>query len=70
MLERETGLSVKPDAGLDSALLQKSAGPATCAIFTATKKPENIGDGVIRIGALIGGQVFPSNALDFDTTCM
>ena len=55
VLERETGLSVKPDAGLDCALLQKSAGPATCAIFTMNKKSENMGSDVIRIGTLIGG---------------
>ena len=53
VLERETGLSVSLDPGLNSALLQKSAGPATCAIFTARIKPENMQEGVIRIGTLI-----------------
>ena len=53
MLERETGLSVKLDVNLDSALLQKSAGPATCAIFTANENLENKENRIIRIGTLI-----------------
>jgi hypothetical protein len=57
-LERETGLSVKTDPGLDCALLQKSAGPATCVIFTARENTENTENRVIKIGTLLS--ILPS----------
>ena len=53
VLERETGLSVKLNSELHCALLQKSAGPATCAVFTASKNLENMKYRVIRIGTLV-----------------
>jgi len=61
VLERETGLSVKHDSDIGHAFLQKSAGPATCVIFTASAPLEGIQnnleaideiDDVIRIGTL------------------
>ena len=53
VLERETELSVKPAAGLDHTLLQKSAGPATCVIFKASENLKNKESRVIRIGTLM-----------------
>ena len=64
VLERETGLSVRRDPGIDRAFLQKSAGPATCVVFTASAPLESIRNkqnyqnyqnymnNVIRIGTL------------------
>jgi hypothetical protein len=52
VLERETGLLAHLYSGIDAALLRKSAGPATCAIFTSAEPIEISGDLVMRLGSL------------------
>jgi hypothetical protein len=52
VLEKETGLQARLDAGIDPSLLKKSAGPATCALVTARKPLTGFGGVITRLGVL------------------
>jgi hypothetical protein len=53
VLEEETGLHTKQAIGIDSSLLKKSAGPATCAIVTSREPLERFDASLMRLGSLI-----------------
>jgi len=54
VLEQEIGLSIQIDKEIDPALLTKSAGPATCAVVTATEPFAMDGIVVMRLGTVAG----------------
>lgn len=53
VLEGETGLHTKFESDLDLALLEKSAGPATCVLVTAREPLTGFDSSITKLGSLI-----------------